>query len=68
MRPLMPGGLPHWPNNQKMACSFMRHLCWWLNPNGAAEAAYLASLADKLGLAADLVAHLHAKAATLQAA
>lgn len=39
-----------------------------VDPNGAAEAEYLASLADKLGLAADLVAHLHAKAATLQAA
>lgn len=39
-----------------------------VDPNGPAEAAYLASLADKLGLAADLVAHLHAKAATLQAA
>ena len=39
-----------------------------VDPNGPAEAAYLASLADTLGLAADLVAHLHAKAATLQAA
>ena len=39
-----------------------------VDPNGPAEAAYLASLADKLGLAADLVAHLHAKAETLQAA
>ena len=39
-----------------------------VDPNGPAEAAYLASLADKLGLAADLVAHLHAKAATLLAA
>lgn len=39
-----------------------------VDPAGAAEKAYLASLADKLGLAGDLVAHLHAKAATLQAA
>ena len=39
-----------------------------VDPDGAAEAAYLASLADKLGLAADLVAHLHARAATFQAA
>lgn len=39
-----------------------------VDPDGAAEKAYLAALADKLGLAADLVAHLHAKAATLQAA
>lgn len=38
-----------------------------VDPNGPAEAAYLASLADKLGLAQDLVAHIHAKAATLQA-
>ncbi len=39
-----------------------------VDPNGVAEKAYLASLASKLGLADDLVAHLHAKAATLQAA
>jgi uncharacterized membrane protein YebE (DUF533 family) len=39
-----------------------------VDPNGAAERAYLAALADKLGLAADLVAHLHAKAASLQTA
>lgn len=39
-----------------------------VDPNGAAEAAYLASLADKLGLAEDLVAILHAKAATLHKA
>jgi uncharacterized membrane protein YebE (DUF533 family) len=39
-----------------------------VDPDGPAEKAYLASLADKLGLAVDLVAHLHAKAATLQAA
>lgn len=39
-----------------------------VDPNGTAEAAYLASLAGKLGLAAELVAHLHAKAATLQTA
>lgn len=39
-----------------------------VDPDGTAEAAYLASLADKLGLAADLVAHLHAKAAMLRAA
>ena len=39
-----------------------------VDPDGPAEAAYLAALADKLGLAADLVAHLHAKAVTLQAA
>lgn len=38
-----------------------------VDPNGPAEKAYLADLADKLGLAADLVAHLHAKAATLKA-
>ncbi len=37
-----------------------------VDPNGTAEATYLASLAGKLGLAAELVAHLHAKAATLQ--
>ena len=37
-----------------------------VDPNGKAEAAYLASLAGNLGLAAELVAHLHAKAATLQ--
>ena len=39
-----------------------------VDPEGAAQKAYLASLADKLGLDADLVAHLRAKAATLQAA
>ena len=39
-----------------------------VDPDGPAEKAYLAALADKLGLASDLVAHLHAKAATLQAA
>ncbi len=39
-----------------------------VDPDGAAEKAYLASLADRLGLAADLVAHLHAKAATLRMA
>lgn len=39
-----------------------------VDPNGKAEAAYLASLAAKPGLAAELVAHLHARAATLQTA
>ncbi len=39
-----------------------------VDPNGSAEKAYLAALADKLGLATDLVGHLHAKAASLQAA
>ena len=39
-----------------------------VDANGVAEKAYLAALANKLGLDADLIAHLHAKAATLQAA
>ncbi len=39
-----------------------------VDPDSAAEKAYLAALADKLGLAADLVAHLHSKAASLRAA
>lgn len=39
-----------------------------VDPDGPAEKAYLASLADRLGLATDLVAHLHAKAASLRAA
>lgn len=39
-----------------------------VDPEGPAEKAYLAALAGKLGLPADLVAHLHAKAASVQVA
>lgn len=39
-----------------------------VDPDGPTEKAYLAALAAKLGLAAELVAQLHAKAATMRAA
>ena len=36
------------------------------DPDGQAVTGFFGSLADKPGLGADLVAHLHAKAATLR--
>ena len=63
--PLDAGRIASLARSQEEATEIYAASLLTVDPDGAAEKGYLAMLAARLNLPADLVAHLHARAAAL---